>query len=137
MCETCEELKRRDSGYAGYVPIPLWNGKEWEPTCFVLGEKPMCWPEGFSTNTMPTPLYQLGDIVTFPWTGEKPWKGYVKRIKLRGGSYYSYEGTPLEVCTFRYRRPFMTYTIYAKGHGRWVPEHKIIEKVGVAKGFFH
>ena len=136
MCEVCEavEKTRIKRGHSdGYIPVPVWNGKEWIPVSYVypVTDKVMCWPEGLDTTTLPRPLYQLGDIVTFNWGSCVIYQGHVQRIKLHGGSYFSHEGPALKICKERYTPKGMTYTIYAKGHGRWVREDKIIEKVGV------
>jgi len=98
---------------------------------YPVTDKVMCWPEGLDLSTMPRPLYQLGDIVTFDWGSKGVHQGHIQRIKLHGGSYFSFEGPALKVCKERYTREGITYTIYAKGHGRWVSESKIIAKVGV------
>ena len=134
MCDVCLELEKKLG--SRYIPIPYWRGTEWEPIAVALGEKRMCWPQGFSPQDLPRPKYQLGDIVTFLWSEGKTWTGYVQRIKLHGGCHSRYDGTALEVCALRYQRSLMTYTIYANGHGRWVREQKVIEKVGEKKGFF-
>jgi len=137
MCEICEKVKTQveERGYStGYIPVPVWNGKEWIPVSYVypVTDKVMCWPEGLDTTTLPRPLYQLGDMVTFNWGKSAVYEGHIQRIKLHGGSYLSFEGPALRVCEERYnKRENMTYTIYANGHGRWVREDKIIEKVGV------
>ena len=134
MCEVCKEveaLRGKRGNYYGYIPVPVWNGKEWEPIAMSLGEKVMCWPEGFDTCTLPRPKYQLGDIVRFRWERPKELQGHILRIRLWGGGYHKYEGEALKVCAFRYRTPFMTYTIYANSHGRWVREDMILEKTGV------
>jgi hypothetical protein len=131
MCGNCilaKEQTERRKHYHGYVPIPVWNGREWEPTHFSFGQ--MCWPEGFNPDTIPRPKYQIGDIVEFRWQGGVLWTGYVQRIKLRGGGYFASDGSELEVCESRYRVRHMTYTVYSHGHGRWLQEPRLLRKVG-------
>ena len=130
MCEVCVELEEMPFGKLdGYIPVPCWNGTEWEPVAVALGGKRMCWPQGFSPQDLPKPKYCLGDAVAypqFPFLDGKIWQtGYVQHIRLRGGGYFNFEGTAPEICLAYYQRPFMAYKVYANGHEHWVEEWAI------------
>ena len=108
MCKVCEavektRIKRGNSD--GYIPVPVWDGKEWLPVSYVapVSDQVMCWPEGFDVATIPRPHYQLLDIVEFEWSG-KIITGYVQHVKIHGGSFMAHEGPALNVCRKRYRR---------------------------------
>jgi hypothetical protein len=113
--------------YKGYIPVPVWNGYQWEPRNFggaTVGPDILPWPVGFDPSTLAPPPVQLRERVRFRF-GTKDMEGEITEIKLSGGGIASYEDEAREIQR-RYAHDQIHLTIYANGHGRWVSINKLI-----------
>lgn len=103
--------------HSNVIPIPRWD-KGWKPTDYLGNETN--WPENFDPSTLPRPKYLPGDIIRFRWSNNTIAEGVVHEVKLHGGRYYDYEGDVEEICRQRYKADNMCYTVYWRGHSRWI-----------------
>lgn len=113
--------------YVGYIPVPVWNGKQWQPRNFAgsaRGPDILPWPDGFDPATLPAPPVQLRDRVRFMF-GDIEMIGEITGISLQGGAISDYESESHEIAR-RYAADSMYLTIDAHGHKRSVSIRNLI-----------
>lgn len=124
----------RNSPYAGYVPVPVWNGSAWVPLDLSRhaegpgsfdGHPIIPWPAGFDPGYIPPPRFTLGQSVRFHWGQAGVRSGVIHRIFKHGGGHHAYED-PMVVALTRYIEP-PAYEIYWNAHARHVEERLIVK----------
>lgn len=113
--------------YTGYIPVPVWTGSHWEPRNYAgpsVGPDVIPWPDGFNPSQLPTPPVQLHQRVHFRF-GTQRMVGEITEIKLSGGVIYAHQDETTEIRQ-RYAFDRIHLTIYADGHGQYVPLRDVI-----------
>jgi len=77
-------------------------------------------------NKVPHPLHSLGKVVTIRWGKPATLTGEVRKIELIDPGMFDWLPEERRISAKYYQRRNIYYTVYANGHGRWVPEDYIV-----------
>lgn len=112
--------------YKDYIPVPVWNGSEWEPRDMRRVNTLMEWPIGFDPSTLAPPPVHLGQRISFEWNPGEVWSGEVRSIELSGGAISDHEDVAREIAR-RYAPDAIRLSVNARGHLRSVRISRLVQ----------